>query len=198
LPFDIESCRQRTIVAVQGNWLEITFISPLRLVVCNRSFFSVTPEGVAEGSQVLEPCHYTDLCTRDALSSSRSDGMSLAVGFNPLVSTQTFNAPSPRLCRPMCGRGFALPETAPIFLWGCAPPLWRCGKSSNRVADPSLCLIPKHRGVAQKQTCIPYGRAKPLPHIGRQSRESILPNLCRYQWVLTHGVGIVPASPSDV
>jgi hypothetical protein len=45
-----------------------------------------------------------------------------------LVSTQIFNDPSPRLCRPMCGSGFALPEIAPIFLWG--SPL-RSGAAEN-------------------------------------------------------------------
>jgi hypothetical protein len=71
------------------------------------------------------------------------------MGLRP--SGQIFNHPSPRLCRLMCGRGFALPETAPIFLWGCAPPVWSCGKSSNRVAYPSFCLIPKQKGVAQNK-----------------------------------------------
>src|SRR5262247_774406 len=31
------------------------------------------------------PCHYSDLCTTGAFSSSRSDGVNLAVGFNPRV-----------------------------------------------------------------------------------------------------------------
>src|SRR5262245_36245802 len=32
----------------------------------------------------LKPCHYPDLCTKGAFSSSRSDVLNLAVGFNPL------------------------------------------------------------------------------------------------------------------
>src|SRR5262245_65372691 len=31
------------------------------------------------------PCHHPDLCTTGAFSSSRSDGVNLAVGFNPRV-----------------------------------------------------------------------------------------------------------------
>src|SRR5262245_18066375 len=31
------------------------------------------------------PCHYPDLCATGAFSSSRSDGVNLAVGFNPRV-----------------------------------------------------------------------------------------------------------------
>src|SRR5215813_15429209 len=31
------------------------------------------------------PCHYPDLCTTGAFPSSRSDGVNLAVGFNPRV-----------------------------------------------------------------------------------------------------------------
>src|SRR5215475_13196273 len=31
------------------------------------------------------PCHYPDLCAKGAFSSSRSDGLNLAVGFNPRV-----------------------------------------------------------------------------------------------------------------
>src|SRR5262245_65499870 len=41
------------------------------------------------------PCHYPDLCTTGAFPSSRSDGLNLAVGFNPRVGA-IIHPPSPQ------------------------------------------------------------------------------------------------------
>jgi hypothetical protein len=70
-------------------------------------------------------------------------------GFVPIASAQIFNIHFPRLCRPMCGRGFAHPDAAG-FSHGATP--LRSGAAENRQTALSIAfyLIQKRRGIAQK------------------------------------------------
>jgi len=38
---------------------------------------------LSDRAEIMRPCHYPHFCAKFALSASRSDGMNLAVGFNP-------------------------------------------------------------------------------------------------------------------
>src|SRR5262245_29581630 len=83
-------------------------ISRRRLIrKCGRSDVEMVPEDRALSATVSQnlsisqeircyrvmknPCHYPDLYTKGAFSSSRSDGVNLAVGFNPRLRVKYFS-----------------------------------------------------------------------------------------------------------
>jgi hypothetical protein len=69
----------------------------------------------------------------------------------------------------MCGSGYALPE-AEGFLLGYAR--FRYGVLKIiELSRPTLLLAPESLGRSPKIKSILDGRAQPLPHIGRRSRE---------------------------
>src|SRR5262245_23415972 len=67
---------------------------------------------LANAGSRVKPCHYPDLCGKDAFSSSRSDGVNLALGFN------TFSLP--KLLRETHLHIFSLRSRRQSKAWGCA------------------------------------------------------------------------------
>ncbi len=82
----------------------------------------------------------------------------------------------PRLCRPMCGSGSALPGTA-LFLRGSAP--IAPGSMRKRLPGATLWLVsPNSLGQSPiKIPQLPEG-PQPLPHIGRHSRKEQSLKIC--------------------
>jgi len=83
------------------------------------------------------------------------------------LSVSRQNWPS-RLCRPICGSGFAIPRRTHLFL-GYAPTLQYVVTRRNG-STPIIFFIAKPEGRSPITNLAASGRAKPHPQIGRRSR----------------------------